>query len=268
MSLGDDQRSLTERGDLDSVTVSEVSQSSADGNGDGPGGAARGEGGTLIAIYRTLPARVIGWAMIVAVGAVGYIVIRGELALGRDVFFAVASLCFVIVVAWIFLLRPSVELRSESVTQRNILRDTVVPFCRLQNVTYQWALELIDTGGRKHSSWAIPKQREFSLRRGFDNFAETTARKKAKPGPTAQAVAGDVLREHQRWLLDGGKLDTSTSTSTSTELGTGTGTGNEGETGAGAGSVSGERARWAVSAVAPLGLSVLALVIAIATDGA
>ncbi len=212
--------------------------------------------------------------MIVAVGAVGYIVIRGELALGRDVFFPVTSLVFVIVIAWIFLLRPNVELRSESVTQRNILRDTVVPFSRLQDVTYQWALELIDTGGRKHSSWAIPKQREFSARRSFDDFAETTARKKAKPGPTAQAVAGDVLREHQRWLLNGGRREANTSMSPSTGTGTGigagtgTGTGAGTENGAGAGAVSGARARWAVSAVAPLLISILALAIAIATDGA
>lgn len=236
--------------------MSEASQGSADNNRAGGDDEGSGEGGTLVAIYRTLPARVIGWAMIVAVGAVGYIVIRGELALGRDVFFPVASLFFVIVIAWIFLLRPNVELRSESVTQRNILRDTVVPFSRLEHVTYQWALELIDTGGRKHSSWAIPKQREFSVRRNFDSFAETTARKKAKPGPTAQAVAGDVLREHQRWLLNGGKREAGTTVSP--------GTGTESSAGAG----SGERARWAVSAVAPLGVSILALAIAIATDGA
>ncbi len=240
-----------DRGDLDSVTVSEASQGSADDNSKGYGA----EGGTLVATYRTLPARIIGWAMIVAVGAVGYIVIRGELALGRDVFFPVASLCFVVMIAWIFLLRPNVELRSESVTQRNILRDTVVPFSRLEDVKYEWALELIDTGGRKHSSWAIPKQREFSARRSFDSFAETTARKKAKPGPTAQAVAGDVLREHQRWLLNGGKLDVSTTPTTSPD------------TDDDANANVGERARWALSAVAPLGISVVALAIAIATDG-
>ena len=203
--------------------------------------------------------------MIVAVGAVGYIVIRGELALGRDVYFPVASLCFVIVIAWIFLLRPSVELRSESVTQRNILRDTTVPFPRLQEVTHQWALELVDTAGRKHSSWAIPKQREFSVRRGFDDFAETTARKKAKPGTTAQSVAGDVLREHQRWLLKGGTLGT---TSSKTATGAETATDADVDVTAGGGPRAGERARWAISAVAPLVLSIVALVVAIATDGA
>lgn len=224
--------------------MSQASQSPADSNGGGADGAKPIGGGALIAIYRTLPARIIGWAMVVAVGAVGYIVIRGELALGRDVFFPVASLCFVMVIAWIFLLRPSVELRSESVTQRNILRDVTVGFPRLQEVTHQWALEIVDADGRKHSSWAIPKQREFSMRRGFDDFAETTARKRAKPGTTAQSVAGDVLREHQRWLLDGGKLAPA------------------------GGASSGERPRWAVSAVAPLGLSIVALAVAIATDGA
>lgn len=239
------------------MIVSKASQGSAShrsGSGDDAGhGEVRevhGDGGTLVATYRTLPARVLGWAMIVTAAAVGYIVIRGELALGQDVFFPVASLCFVMVVAWVVLLRPRVELRSESVTQRNILRDTVVPFSRLKDVKYQWALELIDTGGCKHSSWAIPKQREFSARRGFDKFAETTARKKAKPGPTAQAVAGDVLREHQRWLLGGGKLEPSTAVASSDKA------------------APGQRARWAMPAVAPLGLSIMALVVAIATDGA
>ena len=242
--------------------MTKASRSSADDNrgGGDSGGEGNVEGGTLLAIYRTVPARVIGWGMIFAVGAVGVIVIRGELALGRDVFFPVASLLFVMVIAWIFLLRPNVELRSESVTQRNILRDTVVPFSRLQDVTYQWSLELIDTGGRKHSSWAIPKQREFSMRRNVDSFAETTARKKAKPGLTAQAVAGDVLREHQRWLLNGGKREAGTTAPSVAHPGS--------EASADAGRAAGERPRWAISAVAPLGISILALAIAIATDGA
>lgn len=227
--------------------MSTASQGSADDK-------AAGETGALIAVYRTLPARIIGWLMIVAVGAVGYIVIRGELALGRGIFFPVASLCFVVMISWIFLLRPSVELRSGSVVQRNILRDTVVPFSRLEDVKFEWALELIDTSGRRHSSWAIPRQREFSARRSFDSFAETTARKKAKPGPTAQAVAGDVLREHQRWLLSGGKIDATPTPTSSLSMDSQ------------APARVGAQARWALSAVAPLGISVVALAFAIATD--
>ncbi len=126
--------------------------------------------------------------------------------MGRGVLFPLAAVCFVVAVIWVFLLRPAVELRSESVTQRNILKDITVPFTRLSDISYQWSLELTDTAGRKHSSWAVPKQREFSARRAFDNFGETTARRKSRPGTTAQVVAGDVQREYQRWLLDGGKL--------------------------------------------------------------
>lgn len=144
--------------------------------------------------------------MTAAVGVVGYTVVSSELSLGRGVLFPVSAVCFVAVLIWILLLRPSVELRSESVTQRNILKDTTVPFSRLSDITYEWSLELTDTAGRRHSSWAVPKQREFSARRAFDNFSETTARRKARPGTTAQTVAGDVQREYQRWLLDGGAL--------------------------------------------------------------
>ncbi|MGB3828255.1 MAG: hypothetical protein WA962_05710 [Ornithinimicrobium sp.] len=211
------------------------SSPSANSETDGPQ-----ESGELIRVYRTLPAKLLGWAIIAAVLAVGFIVVRGEVALGRDVFLPSASLSFIVVLIWIFLLRPSVELRSESVTQRNILKDTVVPFTRLSDVSYQWSLELTDTAGRTHSSWAVPKQREFSARRAFDNFGETTARRKSRPGTTAQVVAGDVQREYQRWLLDGGRLAVQAPA----------------------------RPHWALSAVLPLLVTTVLLVLAIVTDGA
>lgn len=205
-----------------------------------PGRHGRVASGDLIGIYRTLPARVLGWGLMVALSLVGFTVIRSELALGRDVFFPLASLGFVLVVIWVFLVRPMVELRSESVTQRNILRDTIVPFARLNDVGYQWSLELTDTAGRTHSSWAVPKQREFSARRAFDKFGETTARRKSRPGTTAQVVAGDVQREYQRWKFDGGQRE--------------------------------EEAPayqfWAMGAWIPLVVATVLLVVAIITDGA
>ncbi|MGB3764665.1 MAG: hypothetical protein WA966_15730, partial [Ornithinimicrobium sp.] len=88
--------------------------------GADPGGAP--EEGDLVGVYRTLPSRVLGWSMTAAVGVVGYTVVSSELSLGRGVLFPVSAVCFVAVLIWILLLRPSVELRSESVTQRNILK--------------------------------------------------------------------------------------------------------------------------------------------------
>ncbi len=170
-------------------------------------GQAPQAGGELIAVYRTLPARILGWGIVASAATVGFIVIRGELALGRNPLLPLASVLFVVASSWVLLLRPAVELRSESVIQRNILRDITVPFARLQDIGYQWSLELTDTSGDMHSSWAIPKQREFSARRAFDKFGETTTRRKGRPGTTAQVVAGDVQREYQRWKLDGGRLE-------------------------------------------------------------
>jgi len=163
-----------------------------------------GEAGELLGVYRTLPARLLGWAMVATASVVGFVVIRGELSLGRNVLFPVAALLFVVAIVWVLLLRPRVELRTESVTERNIVRDVVVPFERLAVVGSRWALELTDTSGRTHSSWAVPKQREFSARRAFDGFAETTSRRTARPGTTAQVVAGDTERAFQRWQMDGG----------------------------------------------------------------
>ncbi|MGB3257121.1 MAG: hypothetical protein WBA72_03950 [Ornithinimicrobium sp.] len=201
--------------------------------GADPGGTP--EEGDLVAVYRTLPSRVLGWSMTAAVGVVGYTVVSSELSLGRGVLFPISAVCFVVVLIWILLLRPSVELRSESVTQRNILKDTTVPFSRLSDITYAWSLELTDTAGRRHSSWAVPKQREFSARRAFDNFGETTARRQGRPGTTAQTVAGDVQREYQRWLLDGGALTAEATV----------------------------QPRWALAAVLPLGLSLGLLVVSV-----
>ena len=168
--------------------------------------AGDGGPGELLGVYRTLPARLLGWAMVVTASLVGFVVIRGELSLGRDVFFPVAVLMFVVALVWVLLLRPRVELRTASVTQRNILRDVVVPFERLSAVGSRWALELTDTTGRTYSSWAVPKQREFSARRAFDDFAETTARRRSRPGTTAQVVAGETERALHRWRVRGGGL--------------------------------------------------------------
>lgn len=163
--------------------------------------------GPLLAVYRTLPARIVGWAMVTGALAFGFAVVQTELQREGTVLVPLAVVVLVVAVVWAVLLRPHVELRADGVTQRNIVTDTEVPFSRLAEVGQQWALELTDTSGRRHSAWAVPKQREFSARRRFDDFAETTSRRRARPGITAAVVADDVQRAWHRWKLAGGHVE-------------------------------------------------------------
>lgn len=189
----------------------------------------------LIAVYRTLPARLVGWSIAGATLVGGFLTVRAEAAIGGSVLVPLAVSVAIIAVAWVLLLRPLVELHGDRVVQRNLLRDVEVPFGRLAEVRHDWALELVDTAGRTHSSWAVPKQREFSARRASDDFAETTARRRARPGTTAIVVADDVQRAWQRWRLAGGVA----------------------EDGAPA------HHRWAWSALLPLATSLVCLVLAL-----
>ncbi|MGI8949124.1 MAG: hypothetical protein ACR2FV_14365 [Ornithinimicrobium sp.] len=170
----------------------------------------RATAGAMLGIYRTLPSRIVGWAMVGGAMVFGFAVIRTEVQLGRSVLLPVAVVLSLVSVVWAVLLRPHVELRADGVTNHNVLTDAEVPFSRLAEVGHQWALELVDTSGRRHSSWAVPKQREFSARRRSDDFAETTSRRRGRPGTTAMVVADDVERAWQRWKHSGGRVETDT----------------------------------------------------------
>lgn len=194
-------------------------------------------GGTgLVAVYRTLPARLVGWSIAGAVVLGGFLTVRAEAELGRSVLVPLAVSVALLVLVWVVLLRPLVELHTDRVVLRNLVRDVEVPFDRLGDVGHQWALELIDTSGRTHSSWAVPKQREYSARRMSDDFAETTARKRARPGTTAMVVADDVQRAWQKWRHTGGVAEPDATA----------------------------HQRWAWSALAPLGAALVALALALA----
>lgn len=164
----------------------------------------------MLGVYRTLPSRIVGWAMVGGALVFGFTLVRAEDQLGRSVLLPVAVVLTLVSVVWAVLLRPRVELRADGVTHHNVVTDTEVPFSRLTEVGHQWALELTDTSGRRHSSWAVPKQREFSARRRFDEFGETTSRRRARPGTTAIVVADDVQRAWQRWKHDGGQVEPDT----------------------------------------------------------
>lgn len=161
----------------------------------------------MLGVYRTLPSRIVGWVMVGGAVVFGFTVLNAEASLDRSALFPVAVVLTVVSVVWAVLLRPHVELRADGVTHRNIVTDTEVPFSRLAEVGHQWALELTDTSGQRHSSWAVPKQREFSARRRFDDFGETTSRRRGRPGTTAMVVADDVQRAWQRWKHAGGTVE-------------------------------------------------------------
>lgn len=162
--------------------------------------------GELIGVYRTMPARILGWTMIVGAALLGALT-AWDLATGRTegVLGAIALIGGIAAAAWALFLRPHVRLQADGVVLANVVSNTVVPFDAVDEITHHWALELHDTQGRRHSSWAVPVKRERVRRRHVDDFAETTTRR-GEGGVTAQGVADVAQRSLQRWRLDGGQL--------------------------------------------------------------
>lgn len=162
--------------------------------------------GDRVRVYRTVPARVLGWTMVAgAVVLTGLTVVDMVSGSHRGLAWPVALVVAVAAAAWALFLRPHVELRTDGVVLANIVTDTTVPFAVVEEVTDRWALELHTTQGRRYSSWAVPVRREWVRRTRIDDFAETT-RRRGSGGITAQGVADEVQRALQRWRLDGGEL--------------------------------------------------------------
>jgi hypothetical protein len=158
-------------------------------------------------VFRTLPARVFGWSLVVVTVALAVMLVRSEQERELDILTPVAVTGFVVAVVWVGLLRPCVVLRPDGVVLRNLLTDTTVPFSRLQEVGRDWSLELVDGTGRKHSAWAVPVRRDFRPRGNIDRYAEATTRGKAREGVHADVVAGHVEHRWQRWKLEGGQVE-------------------------------------------------------------
>lgn len=165
-------------------------------------------GGTMASsqstTYRTLPARITGWVILVVVAGMATVMGVVEARLGNNPLSPVAFLGVVAAIVWVVLLRPSVRLDLDGVRLSNLVTDVSVPFERLAAVEHRWALELIDTAGTKHSSWAIPVRRELRPRKDIDSYAESTTRGRTHEGNNAEAVAGHVEKQWQRWKLAGG----------------------------------------------------------------
>jgi len=164
--------------------------------------------GDLIGVYRTLPARVIGWVMLLAAAGLGMLTVLDVVAgrhVGAGLAWPIALVVGVAAAAWVLFLRPHVRLFSDGAVLANVVTDTIVPFTAVDEVTFEWAFEVRDTSGRRHSAWAIPVQRNRVRLRKVDDFAQTT-RRRGSGGATAQGVADEAQRALQRFRLDGGEL--------------------------------------------------------------
>lgn len=161
--------------------------------------------GDLVRVYRTLPARIVGWGMVAVAGVFAALTVADVVSGShRGLAWPAALVVALAALAWVLFLRPHVQLRTDGVVLANLVSDTRVPFAAVEEVTDRWALELNDREGRRHSSWAVPVRREWVRRRAVDDFAETT-RHRGSAGTTAQGVSDEVHRALQRWRLDGGE---------------------------------------------------------------
>lgn len=164
-----------------------------------------GLSGEPLRVYRTTPARVLGWVLVAGAALLTVLTVV-DVVSDRDtrVLAPVALVVGVAGGAWVLFLRPRVLLHADGVHLVNVVTETTLPFAAVDDVTHQWALELHDVHGRRHSAWAVPVRREMVRRRPIDDFAETT-RHRGSEGVTAQGAADEVLRTMQRWRLDGGE---------------------------------------------------------------
>lgn len=185
--------------------------------------------------FRTLPARVIGWGLVVVCVVLGVLITRGEQERDLSLLTPLAVMVLIIAVVWVVLLRPCVRLSRSGVYLHNLVTDVEVPYEHVDHVGNRWALEVIDTAGRTHSAWAVPARRDYGLRRPVDSYAEATTKGKSRESVHAEHVRGHVEHAVQRWQMEGGTTEP------------------DGRA----------RIRWAWSAIGPLGGSLLFLGIAL-----
>lgn len=170
-----------------------------------PAQAPRTEG-EVIKVYRTMPSLVLG-----ALTVGGSLAVAVTFLFGAGLTEALTPMAVMITFAaagWMVLLRPSATLRTDGVVLRNLLTDVDVPFSHLSAVGSDWSLELVDTAGVKHSSWAIPVKRHLRPPKNIDRYAEATTKGKTREGNNAVAVAGHVQTVWQTWRRDGGRAVT------------------------------------------------------------
>ena len=161
----------------------------------------------MLRVYRTLPARLMGWVLVAGAGVLAALTLVDVVGGHRTGLLPPTALVVgLAALGWVLFLRPCVRLHEDGVVLANVVTDTTVPFAAVEEVTHRWSLELHDREGRRHGSWAVPVKRERVRRRSVDDFAETTVRRRGDAGTTAQGAADEVQRALQRWRLDGGEL--------------------------------------------------------------
>jgi len=157
--------------------------------------------------YRTMPARVVGWVILIALAALAVLIGRTEASLGNSPLTPTGLMSVVAAIVWVALLRPCVRISEDRIEMRNLVTDVVIPFSRIKAVRHVWALEVIDNLDAKHSSWAIPVRRDMRRRWNVDSYAEATTRGKAAEGNNAEELVGRVEQAVQRWRLEGGRSE-------------------------------------------------------------
>lgn len=185
--------------------------------------------------FRTLPARVIGLGLVVVCVVMGVLLTRGEQERDLSVLTPIAVMALVIAIVWVVLLRPCVRLSRTGIHLSNLVTDVDVPYEHVARIGNRWALEVVDTAGRTHSSWAVPARRDYGLRRPIDSYAEATQKGRARESVHAEHVRGHVEHAVQRWQMEGGRTE-------------------EGQP---------ARVRWAWSALGPLAATLVFLVVAL-----
>lgn len=160
--------------------------------------------GTIEHTFRTLPSLILGWIMLAAglVIAVTFLVSVG----GSDAVTPVAVCLAVSAGAWVTMVRPCVLLKSDGLVLRNLVTDVDVPFGHLASVGSKWALEVVDTGGGQHSSWAIPARK--GLRSQMKDEDDAAVGKSGFLGNNAAAVAGVIADGWDDWREAGGRAVT------------------------------------------------------------
>lgn len=157
--------------------------------------------GEVESTFRTLPSLVLGW-VVIAGGAL--IAISFAFTGLNEEALTPVALCLVFTAgSWIALVRPSVVLKSDGVLLRNLVTDVDVPFTHLSAVGSKWALELVDTGGTTHSSWAIPARK--GIRSQLRDDKDAAIDRSGQLGNNAAAVAGVIADRWDDWREAGGR---------------------------------------------------------------
>lgn len=121
---------------------------------------------------------------------------------GRNLWISLAALGAISVAVYALAWRPAVVADSRGVTLRNIVRDVVVPWGRVERIGSKWSLT-IDTAERSWPSWAITAR---NRERSAFSRGGTTAREPASP-PAPQSGESTALVSEElsrRWQASAG----------------------------------------------------------------